>query len=71
MTLWEMNKEVKITYLRPYPKGYFPFSDGVCNNFKSVFLHTGEFINWDLPEPSKVQFNRFYILGSNRFWSCW
>lgn len=70
VTMWERSLTFKITYLRPYSPHTLPFYRGIARNIELVFCHGNKLIDWQLPDPSRVQYNRFHKLFQNRFWSC-
>jgi palmitoyltransferase len=65
-TTWEIMRRKSITYLKPYPTNYQPFSKGFCQNWKDAAT-VREATLWTLPRPLVMYpFNWF----DNEYWSC-
>lgn len=65
-TTWEISRRKSITYLKPYPYNFHPFSKNFIKNWtESATIK--ELTSWILPRPSPVYpFN----WCDNKYWSC-
>lgn len=49
-TVWEMSRWDSITYLKEFPKFYFPFNRGVINNIKEFLSMKMKKTTWEYPK---------------------
>lgn len=65
-TTWEIMRRKSISYLKPYPYNFHPFSDGCLRNWMDSILRKNT-RNWILPKPLVIYpFN----WCDNEYWSC-
>jgi len=65
-TTWEVMRRSRISYLKPYPYNFHPFSAGCLGNWRqAMFMKSTK--NWVLPRPMP-----FYPFNwcENEYWSC-
>lgn len=68
-TTWEQVKGKRISYLKPYPKGFRPFHFGVLENLK-ILLWQKDFFEWEMPDVQMVWKEMPFNWCENQYWSC-
>lgn len=65
-TTWEVMRRSRISYLKPYPHNFHPFSAGILGNWKQAIFKNNT-TNWVLPRPMA-----YYPFNwcENEYWSC-
>jgi len=69
-TTWEYAKKDRISYLKIYPRSFYPFSDGLWGNIKLIFLHGNQLRNWELPAYDFARQKRGFNWCENEYWVC-
>eukprot|EP01016_Furgasonia_blochmanni_P006835 TRINITY_DN12744_c0_g1_i2.p1 TRINITY_DN12744_c0_g1~~TRINITY_DN12744_c0_g1_i2.p1 ORF type:complete len:213 (-),score=49.08 TRINITY_DN12744_c0_g1_i2:114-692(-) len=69
-TTWEHNRSSSLDYVKCYPRGYLPFSKGVVENFKTIFLHKSKVRDWKLPPLKAAKESKHFNIWENKYWSC-
>ena len=70
-TSWEASKKDRISYLKVYPKGFWPFHQGCLTNWKMTFFHRGNLIEWILIDPNGAPAYMFDNSGNKWGILCW
>lgn len=72
-TTWENTKSMDIDYMRAYPAGSEPFSNGLVQNLLDNCCHSNKLREWELPDIDEAwrekDFGGFNLFN-NRFWQC-
>lgn len=67
---WELSKKDRISYLKIYPSGFYPFSQGLIGNIKLIFFHGNKPREWELPALEHRRRKRGFNWCENQYWSC-
>ena len=50
LTIWELSRWDKITYLKNFPRNILPFNKGTLNNIKEFYYMNQLKLEWDIPK---------------------
>jgi hypothetical protein len=67
---WEYSKKDQLSYLKNYPRSFYPFSAGFIGNVKLIFFHGNVPTEWELPPVQVSRKKKGFNWCENEYWSC-
>lgn len=72
-TTWENTKATEIDYMKAYPLGHQPFSNGLVQNLLDNCCHSNQLKEWDLPdidEAWRKDESKGFNIFKNQYYDC-